>query len=130
MTGDPNSNRRTFDRRLRLMSCEIEFEGKVHTGVIRDFSRQGLFVTSRFEAEFGTSVTVRVRRPGGEIWEIQATTARNADGSLGMVSRRGLGLVIDEAPPGFHEFVAELEVDGHIGPLGLDGPDDESPEDG
>ena len=112
------------------MSCEIEFEGKVHTGVIRDFSRQGLFVTSRFEAELGTSVTVRVRRPGGEIWDIQATTARNADGSQGLVSRRGLGLVIDEAPPAFHEFVAELEVDGHIGPLGLAGPDDESPEDG
>ncbi len=130
MTGDPNSNRRTFDRRLRLMRCEIEFEGKVHTGVIRDFSRQGLFVTSRFEAELGTSVTVRVRRPGGEIWDIQATTARNADGSQGLVSRRGLGLVIDEAPPAFHEFVAELEVDDPIGPLGLDGPDDESPEGG
>ena len=47
-----------------------------------------------------------------------------------MISRRGLGLVIDEAPPGFHEFVAELEGDDHIGALGLDGPDDESPEDG
>ncbi len=129
MTRDPNSNRRTFDRRLRPTSCEIEFEGKVHTGVIRDFSRQGLFVTSRFEAELGTSVTVRVRRPGGEIWDIQATMARNADGSQGLVSRRGLGLVIDEAPLAFHEFVAELEADDRIGPLWTDGPDDESPED-
>jgi hypothetical protein len=43
-------------------------------------------------------VTVRVRRPGGEIWEIQATTARSADGSQALISRRGLGLVIDEAP--------------------------------
>jgi hypothetical protein len=56
-------------------------------------------------------VTVRVRRPGGEIWEIQATTARNADGAQALVSRRGLGLVIDEAPPAFHEFVAELGTD-------------------
>ena len=75
-------------------------------------------------------MTVRVRRPGGEIWDIQATTARNADGSQGLVSRRGLGLVIDEAPLAFHEFVAELEADDRIGPLWTDGPDDESPEDG
>jgi hypothetical protein len=102
------------------MSCEIELEGKVHTGVIRDFSRQGLFVTSRFETEVGTSVTLRVRRPGGEIWEIQATTARIADGAESLVSRRGLGLVVDEAPSAFHEFVAELGVDDRIRPMESD----------
>ena len=75
------------------MSCEIEFEGKVHTGVIRDFSLHGLFVTSRFEAGLGTPVTLRVRRPGGQIWEIEATTARNSDGAQGMGARRGRGLV-------------------------------------
>jgi hypothetical protein len=112
------------------MSCEIEFEGKVHTGVIRDFSRQGLFVTSRFEAGLGTSVTVRVRRPGGEIWEIEATTARNSDGAQALVSHRGLGLVIDEAPPAFHAFVADFGVDDRIGSLPLGGPDDGTPDDG
>jgi hypothetical protein len=128
MTGDSSSNRRDSDRRLRPLSCEIELEGKVHSGVIRDLSRQGLFVTSRFEADLGAPVTVRVRRPGGEIWEIQATTARNADGSQALISRRGLGLVIDEAPAAFHEFVAELEGDDRIGPMGLGEPDDEAPE--
>jgi hypothetical protein len=118
-----------LDRRLRPLSCEIELEGKVHTGVIVDLSLQGLFVTSRFEAGLGTSVTVRVRRPGGEVWEIQATTARIADGAQGLVSRRGLGLVIDEAPPAFHEFVAELGGDDRIGSLRWGGPDDEAPED-
>jgi hypothetical protein len=112
-----------LDRRLRPLSCEIELEGKVHTGVIVDLSLQGLFVTSRFEAGLGTSVTVRVRRPGGE------TTARIADGAQGLVSRRGLGLVIDEAPPAFHEFVAELGGDDRIGSLRWGGPDDEAPED-
>lgn len=110
------------------MSCEIELEGKVHTGVIRDFSRQGLFVTTRFETELGTSVTLRVRRPGGEIWEIQATTARIADGADLLVSRRGLGLVVDEAPFAFHEFVAELGVDDRIRPMEIDGPDEEPSE--
>ena len=129
MTGDSSSNQRGCDRRLRPLSCEIELEGKVHSGVIRDLSRQGLFVTSRFEASLGTPVTVRVRRPGGEIWEIQATTARSADGSQGLISRRGLGLVIDEAPAAFREFVAKLEGDDRIGPLRWGGPDEEAAED-
>jgi len=129
MTGDSSSNQRGCDRQLRPLSCEIELEGKVHSGVIRDLSRQGLFVTSRFEASLGTPVTVRVRRPGGEIWEIQATTARSADGSQALISRRGLGLVIDEAPVEFHEFVAELERDDHIGPLRWGGPGNEATED-
>jgi hypothetical protein len=128
MTGDSNNNRRDSDRRLRPLSCEIELEGKVHSGVIRDLSRQGLFVTSRFKADLGAPVTVRVRRPGGEIWEIQATTARSADGSQALISRRGLGLVIDKAPAAFCEFVAELEGDDRIGPMRLDEPDDEAPE--
>ncbi len=111
MAGDSSANRRHGDRRFRPLSCEIEFEGKAHTGVIRDLTRHGLFVTSRFRAEPGTPVTVRVRRPGGETWEIQATVARSADGSGALFSRRGLGLSIDEAPPAFHAFVDDLERD-------------------
>jgi len=126
MTGDSSRNRRTFDRRLRPLSCEIEFEGKVHTGVIRDFSRQGIFVTSRFEAEVGTSVSVRVKRSGGEVWEIQATTVRFADGAQALFSRRGLGLVIDEAPPAFHEFVAALEGEDRVRSPQFSAPDDEA----
>ena len=84
----------------------------------------------RFEVGVGTPVTVRVRRPGGEIWEIQSTMARSADGSHGMISRRGLGLAIDEAPPAFHEFVAELEGDDRIESPRLAGRDDEVPEGG
>ncbi len=128
MTGDSNANRRQFDRRLRHLSCEIEFEGKVHTGVIRDFSRHGLFVTSRFEAALGTPVIVRVRRPGGEAWEIQATMARSADGSEALISRRGLGLVVDDAPPAFHAFVAELDGGGPMRPPLLGEPDGEASE--
>jgi hypothetical protein len=108
MARDPDFDRRAGERRLRPLSCEVEFEGKVHSGVIRDLSPQGLFITMRFEAEPGTRVTVRIRRAGGEIWEIQATTARSADGANALISKRGLGLVIEEAPMAFHEFVAEL----------------------
>jgi hypothetical protein len=125
MTADQSQNRRNLRRRLRPLSCELELEGKVHSGVIRDLSPQGLFVTSRFEAELGTSVTVRVRRPGGEIWEIQATTARKADGAQALISQRGLGLVIEEAPPAYHEFVAELGGED-LGPLSVDEPDGRS----
>ncbi len=108
MAERPQEARRS-PRQFRPLSCEIEIGGRVHSGVIRDLTRQGLFVTSRFEAAQGAQVIVRVRRPGGEIWNILATAARSDDGARGMVSRRGLGLVVEEAPEAFHEFVAELE---------------------
>lgn len=111
MGGDSGANRRRGKRRFRPLSCEIEFEGKAHTGVIRDLTREGLFVTSRFVAAPHTAVTVRVKRPGGEVWEIQATTARSDDGSQALISRRGLGLQIEAAPPAFQRFVVELERD-------------------
>ena len=63
---------------------------------------------TRFEAAPGTCVSIRMRRPGGEIWEIQALTARQSDGRRGLVSDRGMGLVIEEASMGFHEFCASL----------------------
>lgn len=107
-------DRRSSRRRLRPLSCEIEIDGKVHSGVIRDLSPQGLFVRTRYESEPGTVVTIRIRRPGGEIWEIQARTARNADGSAAMISKRGIGLVIVEASTAFHEFVAEVTRDNRL----------------
>jgi len=110
----PRGSNRCHERRLRPLSCEVELDGKVHSGVIRDLSPQGLFVTMRFEAEPGASLTVRIRRPGGEIWEILATAARNADGSDALVSKRGIGMIIEEAPMAFHRFVAELYAKGVI----------------
>ena len=101
------------------MSCEIEIDGKAHSGVIRDLSPNGLFVTTRYDSLPGNSVLVRVRRPGGEVWELQTRTARNADGSSGLISRRGVGLVIEEAPEAFHAFVADLIREGRL-PFDID----------
>ena len=108
MAEDAESSRRDLERRIRPMSCEIELDGKVHSGTIQNLSPQGLFVATRFDAELGARVIVRVRCPGGEVWEILATAMRSDDGGQGLISRRGLGLLIEEAPIGFHEFVAEL----------------------
>jgi hypothetical protein len=108
MSADDDSERRGSNRKFRRLSCEIEFEGKVHSAVIRDLAPQGLFVVTRFEAAQGTPVTVRIRRPGGAIWEIAAVTARTSDGSGALISGRGMGLMIDEAPAGFHEFFESL----------------------
>ncbi len=123
MSRASNPDRRQLGRRFRPLSCEIELAGKTHSGVIRDLSPQGLFVTMRFEAAPGTPVLVRVRRPGGEIWEISATTARVADGARALISRRGLGLVIEEAPAAFHEFVSALGGFGRA-TLAEDEPDE------
>ena len=101
-------DRRNAPRKPRRLACEIDLEGKVHSAVIRDVTPQGLFVITRFEATPGTQVTVRMRRPGGEIWEILASTARQSDGRHGLISDRGIGLVIEEAPASFHEFCETL----------------------
>lgn len=114
MARDRSRDRRSTRRRLRPLSCEIEIAGKVHSGVIRDLSPQGLFVRTRYDSDPGATVTVRVRRPGGEIWEIQARTARTADGSAAIISKRGIGLVIEEAPTAFHEFVAQITREGRL----------------
>ena len=108
MSGDDGSDRRDTARKFRRLSCEIELEGKVHSAVIRDLAPQGLFVITRFEAAPGTEVIVRIRRPGGDVWELQAITARRSDGRGGIVSGRGIGLVIEEAPIDFHEFFESL----------------------
>jgi len=104
----PQNERRAAARRFRRVSCEIELDGKVHSAVIRDLTPQGLFVMTRFHAAPGTRVLVRMRRPGGEIWEVAATTARRSDGRRAMVSDRGIGLLIEEASLGFHEFCLSL----------------------
>ena len=101
-------DRRSGVRKLRRVACEIEFDGRVHSAVIRDLAPQGLFVMTRFDAAPGTCVNVRMRRPGGEIGEIQALTARHSDGRRCLSSDRGMGLVIEEASMGFHEFCASL----------------------
>ena len=101
-------DRRRAGRKVRRVACEMEVAGKVHAAVIRDLTAQGVFVITRFDAPPGTSVTLRIRRPGGDIWEIQAVTARRSDGARGLISDRGMGLVIEDAPFGFHEFFAEL----------------------
>jgi hypothetical protein len=104
----PTQDRRSAVRLTRRTSCELDVDGKVHSAVIRDVTPQGLFVVTRREIDPGTRLVLRIRRPGGEIWEILASTARQSDGRRGLISDRGIGLVIDEAPIGFHEFCASL----------------------
>ena len=99
---------RRADRLERPLSCEVEIDGKSHSAVIRNLTLQGLFVTCRFSAGIDDPVVVRVRRPGGVLWEIEARVARCSDGARSLISERGFGLEILEAPAGFHSFVASL----------------------
>jgi hypothetical protein len=105
-----NAERRAERREQRALSCELIFRGRRHTGVVLDLSRQGLFLRTHFAAEPGSRVAVRIRRPGGVLWELEARVTRcdrNARGDA-LISGRGLGLAILKAPQAFEDFVDEL----------------------
>ena len=99
---------RKAQRRTRHTSCEVEVEGKTFTGVIVDLSATGLFVRINIMPPEGTPVRVVMRRPGGEVWEIEATVARKTGRWQAAITRRGLGLIIEEAPHAYHVFVSTL----------------------
>lgn len=98
---------RKAQRTTRHTSCELDVGGKTFTGVIVDLSATGLFVRTNMQPAEGTPVRVVMRRPGGEVWEIQACVARTT-GRRVTTPRRGLGLEIEEAPHAYHVFVSTL----------------------
>ena len=99
---------RKAERATRHTSCELEIAGKNYTGVIVDHSATGMFVRTNVQPLEGAPVRVLIRRPGGEVWDIQATVARKMGREGAPTPRRGLGLVIEEAPHAYHVFVSTL----------------------
>jgi hypothetical protein len=104
------TDRRQSEREKRPLSCEIELAGRRQSGVIVDMSEAGIFVRTNADPAPGTEVTVRVRRPGGELWEIRARVARvgEATGAQPVFTGRGLGLKLVSAPDAFLDFVRSL----------------------
>jgi len=99
---------RKAQRTTRHTSCELEVEGKSFTGVILDLSATGIFVRTNVMPTEGSPVRVVVRRPGGEVWELQTRVARKTGRRPAPTPRRGVGLEIEEAPHAFHVFIATL----------------------
>ncbi len=111
MTED-GSERRVLRRSLRHLACEVEVEGVSTTAVILNLSARGVFVRTNAKALVGAAAVVRIRRPGGVVWELEAEVARFQDRNQAPTPTRGLGLEILLAPPGFEEFVAEIGTQG------------------
>jgi len=105
---DSGSDRRVLRRSLRHLACEVEVEGVSTKAVILNVSARGVFVRTNAKALVGAPAIVRIRRPGGVVWELEAEVARFRDRDQAPASTRGLGLEILLAPPGFEEFVAEI----------------------
>jgi len=105
---DPGSERRVLRRSLRHLACEVEIEGVSTKAVILNVSARGVFVRTNAKALVGAPAVVRIRRPGGAIWELETEVARLRNRDQAPASTRGLGLEILLAPPGFEEFVAEI----------------------
>lgn len=99
---------RTAKRTVRRLACELYWEENRQRAVILNISSSGLFVRANTMPPVGTKVLVRIRRPGGELWEIEAEVARKLGMEEAPAWSRGVGLVTLHAPPGYDEFVAEL----------------------
>jgi len=105
---DRGSERRTLRRAFRHLACEVEIEGASTSAVIVNLSACGVFVRTNAKAHVGMPAVVRIRRPGGVVWELETEVARFRGRDQVPALARGLGLEIIWAPPGFEEFVAEL----------------------
>ncbi len=101
-------DRRSLPRAARSLGCELRIAGKTYTGVVLDLSAQGLFVRTNWVPEPGSALELTVRRPGGEVWTLWARVARGVPRGAAMLSRRGVGLELVEAPDAYHRFVSEL----------------------
>jgi hypothetical protein len=52
---------RAASRTLVVLSATVHFQGKAHVGLIRDISRDGLFVYSDFQPRLGDGVRVEIK---------------------------------------------------------------------
>jgi hypothetical protein len=105
---DHGSERRALRRSFRHLACEVEVEGVSTKAVILNLNARGVFVRTNAKALVGVPAVLRIRRPGGAVWELEAEVVRLRNRDQALASARGLGLEIILAPPGFEEFVAEL----------------------
>lgn len=104
----PEIDPRAAKRAVRRLACEVFWEDERQRAVILNISSSGLFVRANTMPSVGTKVLVRIRRPGGAVWEIDAEVARKLGMQEAPAWSRGVGLVTLQAPPGYDEFVAEL----------------------
>ncbi|MGZ4815075.1 MAG: PilZ domain-containing protein [Terriglobales bacterium] len=56
---------RSASRTLVVVSATVHFQGKNHVGLIRDISRDGLFVYSDFRPKLGENLTIEITEKGG-----------------------------------------------------------------
>jgi len=99
---------RTAKRTVRRLACEVSWEEERQRAVILNISSSGIFIRANTIPPVGTKVLVRIRRPGGEVWEIETEVARKLGMQEAPAWSRGVGLITLHAPPGYNKFVAEL----------------------
>ena len=110
MADPAHDERRTEERALKTLFCQILCEGKRYEAVVLDVSASGLFVRTSVSPPLGAEVEVALRLAGGQTWTLQASIVRQPQGGVrGNSNRgRGLGLQLLQIPDGFSDFVATL----------------------
>jgi len=102
--------KRRQQRNRRRVTCELVVDGKHHPAIVRDVSRAGLFVQTRARPELNSAIELVFPAEGDrpEI-RVEAGVARERVAPAGLESDvpGGIGLEVLDAPPAYHELVAE-----------------------
>ena len=90
---------RAASRTLVVLSATVHFQGKGHVGLIRDISRDGLFVYSDFMPKLGDSIRVEIKDRGngtsrvlccGAVVRVESKAAGSAIGIAVQITTYGL----------------------------------------
>lgn len=111
MADDGGVEHRGEPRIKKRISCELTVGERRFNGLVLDFSSQGLFVQTAAQPAPGESVHVSIRTPHrSEPLEVEARVVRVklVPPRLRTVAQGGLGLHIEEPPPDFIQFVADV----------------------
>lgn len=98
-------------RTRKRIACELTLGSDRYRGIALDVSASGLFVQTNMKPEPLSRVEVVLRLPGsGERLTLEARVARSKVVPIQLltVAQGGVGLVIDDPPQAYLDFVAEV----------------------
>ncbi len=99
------AERRAYPRARVVVSCDLEVEGKLHLGVLRDVSANGIFVEIDAPAPTplpcGAEVEVWIRDFSAPPFWLRGRLVRDTEG-------RGVGVEIISAPEDFYWLLYAL----------------------
>jgi hypothetical protein len=100
-------NRRSSQRIKRRIACEFDYEGHSYAGIVVDLSAEGLFLQADTAIDPGADLSIRLRPERSPELALRGRVVRRrfTPAVLATMIRRGVGVRIMEAPPGYYDLL-------------------------